>query len=570
MANFTDQEPHKMKRVNYYITTMLLLLSTACLFAQDGGRFSGGFQSNGNIYLRDSLIGADNIPQYDYQLFGADAWLDLGYSNYGFNMGIRIDMFSNSNLLNPNASYTDQGIGKWYVGKSIGKLGLLVGYIYDQIGSGIIFRSYEQRPQLIDNALVGARATYDLSENWQLKGMVGQQKILFSRYPSIIKAASLDGFLTFGAEDNISMAPGIGYMTRTLDDSEMTNLVNAIVPYIEEDRVKPVYNVHTVSLFNTLSAGPISWYVEGAYKSEEVYQDPNAIRTSFTGVQTLGKLVSNPGSTVYSSISYAGHGLGVTLEGKRTENFNIRTESTLSLNNGLIGFLPPMNKQNTYRLTTRYQPATQDLTEYAMQGDVLYRINKAMNVSANVSAINDLDGKLLYRELYTDFLYKHKRLWQLTGGLQIQKYNQGVYETKPNVPLVETVVPFVDFLYKISRKKSVRTELQYMITGDDNKAGSKQDFGDWLFAQVELAFAPHWAFTVSDMYNTSPGKNSPKDENGNKIALHFPRVDVFYTRDANRFSLSYVKQVEGIVCTGGICRLEPAFSGIKFSIDSTF
>ena len=108
-----------------------------------------------------------------------------------------------------------------------------------------------------------------------------------------------------------------------------------------------------------------------------------------------------------------------------------------------------------------------------------------------------------------------------------------------------------------------------MNTGEDEKAGYGQDYGDWLFAQVEYAVAPHWSFVVSDMYNMSAGKQTA-EENGEKKLLHFPRIDIYYTHKANRFSLSYIKQVEGIVCTGGICRLEPAFSGFNFSASSSF
>lgn len=562
--------PVNTEQIALYIFIILGLFFGSEIHAQDRGNFSGGFQSNGNIFLRDSLIGADQIPQYDYQLYGADAWLDLGYNFQGFSLGARFDLFNNSNLLNPNASYTDMGIGKWYISKNIGKLGLTGGFIYDQIGGGIIFRSYEERPQLIDNALVGVKATYDLTENWQIKGMTGQQKFLFSRYPSIIKAASLDGFISIGEENPITLAPGIGYTGRTLDDAEMTKVISIVKNYIGDDRFKPEYNVHMFSLYNTLSAGPIALYLEGAYKSEDAFFDGTELKEEIVGGFSQGRFVKRPGSVFYSSLSYAGHGLGLTIEGKRTENFNVRAETTLELNRGFIGFLPPMNRQNTYRLTTRYSPATQDLSELAFQGDLQYRIKKNLSVLLNVSRINTLDDELLYRELYTEVLYKYKRKWQLTSGLQIQRYNQEVYEVKPEVPIVETVVPFVDFLYKLSRKKSVRTELQYMIIGDDTKAGKKQDYGDWLFGQVEVALAPHWAFTVSDMYNIDPGKNSPTDESGEKIALHYPRVDIFYTNKANRFSASYVKQVEGIVCTGGICRLEPAFSGFKFSIQTNF
>ena len=109
-----------------------------------------------------------------------------------------------------------------------------------------------------------------------------------------------------------------------------------------------------------------------------------------------------------------------------------------------------------------------------------------------------------------------------------------------------------------------------MNVGQDEAAGAKQDYGDWLFGLAEFSVAPHWSFVISDMYNITPGKNSPVQANGEKRELHYPRFDIFYTHKSNRFSLSYVKQVDGIVCTGGICRLEPAFSGVKMTINTTF
>jgi hypothetical protein len=97
------------------------------------------------------------------------------------------------------------------------------------------------------------------------------------------------------------------------------------------------------------------------------------------------------------------------------------------------------------------------------------------------------------------------------------------------------------------------------------------DYGNWAFGLVEYSIAPHWTFTISDMYNIKPGKLSPENKaSGEKEKKHYPRIDAYYTYKTNRFSLSYVKQVEGIVCSGGICRLEPAFSGVKVSVNSTF
>ncbi|NNF22245.1 MAG: hypothetical protein HKN67_09895 [Saprospiraceae bacterium] len=539
--------------------------------AQDAGYFSGGFQSSANFFLRDSAIGAANIPQYDNELFGAQAWLDLGYNINGFDLGLRFDMFNNSNLLNPNDSYTEEGIGRWHIAKKLDKLDIRIGHIYDQIGSGIIYRAFEERPLLIDNALYGARLVYDLSDNWQVKGFTGRQRFLFDEYDSVIKGASIEGFIDLSSEDKMfTLAPGFGIVNNTLDEESVNSVVDIVKTYQPVDRVEPKYNTFAYSLFNTLSYGPVSWYAEYALKSSEIFYDPNAIRTEASGAQTFGKLVKDSGSVIYSSLSYAGHGLGVTLEMKRTENFDYRANPNLRLLRGLINFIPPMNRQNTYRLNTRYSPATQLLSEQAYQVDVKYRWNKSLTTSVNFSNIEDLDGKQLYQELFTEVFYKYKRKWQIKTGVQFQKYNQEVYEVKPGVPLVENVVPYIDFLYKISRKNSIRVETQFMSIGDDEKAGYKQDYGNWFFVLVEYAMAPHWSFVVSDMYNTSPGKNSAENASGEKEKLHFPRIDIYYTHKANRFSVSYIKQVEGIVCNGGICRLEPAFSGFNFSVSSSF
>lgn len=555
--------------MNFVQRAILILLLSGCILqvnAQDKGVFSGNFESNFNVFLRDSLIGATNIPQYDEQITGGEAWLNLNYSINGLNLGLRFDMFNNSNLLNPSGSYTDQGIGRWFINKQINKLNVEVGYIYDQIGSGIIYRAWESRPLLIDNALLGAKAEYSLNEDWKIKAFTGKQKFLFDVNPGIIKGASIDGYLPLGSEENpINLSPGFGVVNRTLAEETMGLIIDGVKTYIPEEQIKPVYNVYLFSLYNTLSYKNITWYFEGAYKTEEAFFDGNEPRTEITGVTTAGRFIKDSGSVLYSSLSFAKGKLGVTLEAKRTENFNFRSDPNLTLNRGLINYIPPMNRFNTYRMTARYAPATQDLSEQAFQADVRYRFNKKFSFVANFSNITDLrdEKNLLYREILGEVVYKYKRDWQLTGGLQLQKYNQEIYEVKPEVPLVSTVTPYLDFLYKFSRKKSLRIETQYMST--------KEDFGSWLFALAEFGIAPHWIFEASVMYNIKPSKKSPQDpETGESLNIVYPTLGVVYINKGNRFQLRYVKQVEGIVCSGGICRLEPAFSGIKFSVSSNF
>lgn len=540
------------------------------LSAQSGGRISGNLELNANFYLRDSLIGAANIPQYDRQLYGADSWLNLNYSNWGFDFGVRFDFFHNSNLLNPTSSYTDEGIGRWFVSKELDQFNITAGYIYDQIGSGLIFRAFEQRPLLIDNALLGVKLSYQISENWSMKGFTGRQKQLFDTYESVIKGFNAEGFVGLGEENKVTLAPGLGIVNRTLDDESMDALVATLATYPEEDIFIPKHNTYAFTLYNTLNAGPFSWYLEGAVKTKDVMNDPFGSFANDTTGFTRNKFINEAGSVIYTSLNYASKGIGILASMKRTENFTFRTRPQVQLNRGMINFLPPAARINTFRLTSRYVPATQELGEMAYQLDVRYNIKRKWNFYLNAANITNLEDELLYREIYFEGGYRKGRDWKLLLGLQHQNYNQAVYEFKPGVPRVKTFIAFSELDYRIDRKTSLRFELQAMIVGEDEKADALQDYGDWLFGLVELSLAPHFTFTISDMYNVGPGKNSPLKSNGERYSLHYPRFDVFYTKDANRFSLSYVKQVEGVVCTGGICRLEPAFSGVKFTVNSTF
>ncbi len=531
----------------FYFTLPLALMG------QEQGVFSGSFQGNGNFFHRDSARGAVNTPQYEHQLYGADAWLNLNYSQNGFNVGMRFDLFNNSNLLNPQGSFTAEGVGRWFIEKKIDKLHLSGGYLYDEIGSGIIFRAYEERPLLIDNALYGIRLAYDLTEDWQVKVMTGRQKQQFDRFSPVIKALNIDGFILGEGTKTWSMSPGVGVVNRTYDDATMQRIVGTVSTFSVTDSIAPSFNTYAFTVYNSLTVGKLSWYMEAAWKTKDVLFDPFALKTNRDGSTALGRLVNPNGSVYYTSVSYATKGFGVTVEGKRTENFTFRTNPFVSLNQGMINFLPPMARFNTYRLTSRYTPAVQELGEQAVKLDFKFSPAKNLNMDFSFANISDLDDQLLYREFYSEFQYKKKRKWILIGGIQFQQYNQAVFETKPDVPLVSTVIPFVDFLYKLDRKKSIRFELQYMST--------RQDFGSWIFGLAEYSVAPNWTFTISDMYNSSP-KQTDK--------IHYPRLDVFYTVKSNRLSLSYVKQVEGVVCSGGVCRLEPAFSGLRMTVNSTF
>ena len=521
----------------------LMIASAMTVFGQ--GAISGDLQLNTEFYQRDSLIGATGTPHYDNLLSGANSWLTTYYRNdaWGLEAGVRLDMFLNSNLHNPGIPYTDAGIGRWYISKKIDAFKITGGYIYDQFGTGLTFRAYEERPLGIDNALFGVELEYQINDDWKIKAIGGQMKDLFTRYEPVIKGATIEGLLPT-KNSNITIAPGASFVNRTIDQDNMDIIVAQINSYDLADRFVPKYNMYAGSIFNTLSIKSVTWYAEYAMKSTDAIRTPSGI------------LDDSKGNVLYSSLTYStskiGDGFGITGQVRMVDNWVMRVSPNTTLLDGIMDYLPSLTKQNSLRLTARYQAVAQELGEFAYQVNGTFTPKKGYTININYSNVTN-DTTELFTEIFADFEMRKQKYKLLLGG-QLVHYNQAIYENEPGRPMVEAITPFAEFTYKFSKKKSMRLELQYQHC--------EQDFGSWVYGLVEYNIAPKWSFAVSDMWNYDPLKTDD--------ALHYYSVFAGYTQKSTRFTLNYVKQIAGIVCTGGVCRYEPAFSGLKAGITTTF
>lgn len=536
----------------------LFLLSLHFTAAAQGGNLSGDFQANYNFYQYDaSLAGSDtgtaNVnPLYKKSLSGGEAWLTNRFSYKGFTAFLRLDVFNNSNLYDPQKTFTSYGIGAWSVSKEIGELTITGGYIYDQIGSGLLFRSYEDRGLLIDNALEGVHIRYRPASNITLKAFTGQQKKitpvrLDERYQPIIKAFNAEG--DFDAGTKIHFSPGIGILNRTLDQTSMDIIVPNINAQPIDTRFEPRYNTYALTGYNTLTAGDFTWYVEGAYKTHEAIVIDN----------TTGFLADRAGNAEYTTLGYARKGIAVNLTGKRTENFVMRTSPNETLFRGTLNWQPVVARVRPQRLIARYSPASQDISEIAGGMDVIIAPKENLDITLNYTHINTLENVKLYREAFGEVEYRGFKKWILIGAVQYLQYNQDLYQSRPGRPMVIATTGIAEATYRITDKKSLRLEVEYM----DNK----EDYGSWAFALLEYNIAPRWSFSVSDMYIT---QLNPENLSGLTKSPHYFNAFMAYTKGPHRFTLSYVKQPDGINCTGGVCRYEPAFSGLRFGITSSW
>ena len=549
----------------YLVTLLVFIFSGIAAHAQDKGVLSGNLQSNYSVFLKDSLIGATESasPQYGRQISSAETWLFLNYDIKGFHFAARYDLFNNSNLLNPSGAFTGQGLGYWQIKKNVGDLEITVGSFYDQFGSGAAFRAFENRLIGIDYAMEGVRLKYNLKNDLTVKAFTGKQKgsqqNRFETSPQIIKGINAEKSLR-SADGNI-LNLGVSAVNRTLDESTMTDIVTQINGLPLEERFYPKYNVYVLNGYFNASYKDFGFNGEYNYKTEEAIKNVAG-----------NSLLSRDGSLFTGGISYSKRklgkkkqgGIGVNVQYRRIENFPLTVSPyvNLPLLQGIMTYQPSMSRQASYRMLARYQAPAQFSGEQAFQAEVMYSLSKATNVTLNISEIVDLNGKELFNEKFVQVEHKFNRKWKGKIGLQMITYNQAIYEGKDpkKAKNVETFTPFGEVSYKINRRNSIRLESQMLNT--------QQDLGSFYHGILEWTSSPKFTVAVSDMININPVRivNTTLADQ----VLHYPSVFVKYNVKTTSFTAAYIKQVEGVVCTGGICRLEPAFSGIRFTLTTQF
>jgi hypothetical protein len=545
--------------------TILFLLVISPVFAQDYGQLSGNFQTSHNFYIKDEKLG-QLPPQYTKQLSSNESFLFLNYKIKGFDFNLRYDYFSNTPLLAPFASYSNHGIGFWSVSKDIKDLNITVGSFYDQIGSGLIFRAFEDRLIGIDYAVQGIRLKYRLPNGVALMAFTGNQKGFFdpttledTRFeysPQALSGANAEK--SFKLSKNFNFNLGAGAVNRTLNDDVMNRIVTEINNKPLEERFIPKFNTYAFTGYTSLNIfRKLNLNFEYAYKTTEALRSP-----------LTSELFGSDGRIYSAGASFATKGFGINVKGRKIESFQFRSSPNNLLLNGIITYLPALTRQNTYRLLARYNPFAQELGEEGIQADFVWTPSKKASFTGNFSYVQSdavVPNKTtqLFREYYIDGLFKLNKKLKMKLGFQSVFYNQKIYELNSLAPNVETLTPFGEFNYKISRKQSIRFEWQYLQTDGDQ--------GSFVNALVEYNIAPKFSFAIGDMINTDPVRTpGTPQEIISSEQIHYYTVFGSYQQGTTRFTAEYKKQVAGVNCTGGICRVEPAFNGVRVAVTTTF
>ena len=125
------------------ILLLIITISVYCVgFSQEknSGEIHGDFNLNLQSYQEDLQIGAEAADE----IILNNAYLNLNYTKGNFATGLRYESYLNA-LADYDPEFKGNGIMYKYAKYSIDGLEITAGNYYEQLGSGLIFRSYEEK-----------------------------------------------------------------------------------------------------------------------------------------------------------------------------------------------------------------------------------------------------------------------------------------------------------------------------------------------------------------------------------------------------------------------------------------
>lgn len=530
------------------------------LFSQENnlGQISGSFQLDGQFYQKDSLIGAPAVPEK----IGVIAYTQLFYTRGNFEAGLRYESYLTP-LQGYDPRFKGSGFGNRYVKYTVKELEITAGNFYEQYGSGLILRTYNDWGLGYDNAFDGVKIRYNPYKGLVLKGLVGNQRNFWDKGNGIVRG--FDGEIYINdLHEKLS-----NLKTRVIAGG-------SFVSKFQRDQ-DPIYklpeNVGSYSGRLDITYGKINIFTEYANK----INDPSAING----------YIYKPGNALLIKTSYSQKGLGISLGAKRIDNMSFRSDRTATGNSLNINYLPALTRQHVYNLASVYPYGTQEKGEIGFQGTMIYALKKntklggkyGTGITINYSRANAIDKSQIHDTIpigtkgtlgyNSNFFKMGKKVYFEDFNIEISRkinrnltaivtyvniaYDIETVQGHIGAPKVYSQVFITDVSYRLKSTTTIRGELQHLRT--------HQDKGDWAMAMFEYT-TKKWFAAITDMYNYGN-----EDKN---LQIHYYTASIGFFKNTNRFMLSYGKQREGIMCVGGVCRTVPASNGLTLTITSSF
>ncbi len=540
------------------------LLTTSFFYAQ----IRVGIESNNQYYVDDEKIKIDEKEAEDR--FRSNTYIKVDYFKNKWEFGTQVESYYPKAIINYNPDLQDVSIGTIYARYNDIENGvnITLGHFYEQFGSGLILRSWEDRALGVNNALFGMNAKLRLTKNLDLTALGGKQRVGmgFDFAESYVLGTNLE----FNAADalkleNTDLRFGASYVGRLDEKKEVVYQgVNDLISAVS-------------GRFN-LGIGGFNFGTEYIHKQKDivVLNEDYVDETFLDGNALLVNLGYNKGS------------FGSSVNLRRMENMAFYSDRKFAgnqYNKGVINYIPALTKQYDFSLQNIYVYQAQgginwfekrngeiggqyDFYYDFVEGSLLggkYGTHLAVNgsywgglKSTYDFANNKLEDEFLKfgEKYYSDIAVEIRKNWtstfQTITMYMNQYYNAPVLEGKFDD--VKTDIVSVEGLYNFSETSSVRLQLQNMWASADK--------GDWAAALLE--YVPNTMFSIylTDMYNYG---NSNAESR-----VHYYSVGGSFSKGATRIAVNYGRQRGGLMCVGGVCRYVPESNGVTLNLTTNF
>ncbi len=553
-----------------FILVLLLCSPQVSAQADDNDKkvsLKGSIQSDVLIPQSDATIGTEKTG--DWAL--TNTYAELHLLNKYVTAGARLE-FTEYPLPGFENDFKGWGVPYFYATGQFKGTQITAGHFYDQFGSGLIFRTYEERSLGIDNSLLGGRIALQPAKGINIKALGGKQRQYWELSDSWVYGAdvelNIEQWSKRMLDNNTYLTLGFSAVSKHEKSEDIPTTIGGTTYML-----KLPENVAAFDVRASLQKGNYNFLAEYAMKG----QDP-----SFDN-----GYIYHYGNALLLSGSYSKRGMSVLLQAKRSEDMAYRSTRSRNGTAGFINHLPAFAMQQTYTLAALYPYATQNaLGEWAFQGEVAYNFKRktplggkyGTKFKVNFSHVRSLDkepvalgdhsdlrgtkgysakffamgDETYYQDINVQMEKKVTKSFKLNVMLMHQIYNKSVVEGEGGK--VKSLISVAEGKYQFNNKFALRGEVQYLHT--------KQDQKDWGFYLLEFSFAPHLMLTFSDAFNRHVGE-------GDKT-VHYLMGSACYTHKAHRLQVSYGKTRAGYNCSGGVCRYVPASKGLQLSYNFNF
>ena len=551
------------------LPALLALLCAVPCAAENKVAVHGSVQADVVLPQEDDAIGTGS---YDHKIL-FNTYADVNLASRYVDAGLRAE-FMKWPLPGYEPDFAGWGLSNFYVKGKYKGFELTGGDFYEQFGSGFILRTYEERALGIDNSIRGARVNVNAIDGVRLTALGGVQRRYWdwSKHSQVYGANAevyMETWMPKLREKSASWMLGGSYVLKHERDEDI------MLPGVDY-RLNLPGCVNAFDVRSSFNKGPWSVLAEYAWKG----QDP-----SFGNEYTY-----RHGSAVMLSASYSKKGLSALVQAKRSENMAFRSQRSRSGISAFINNMPAFTYQHTYALPALYPYASQyGPGEWAFQGSFSYNFRKhtplggryGTRVTLNASYVSSLvhegnpqavvDGRpvntVMGTQGYSSPFFKMGQANYFDVNVQVEKrfsaplqitfmymnqfFNNNVMKiVEKEEKYIRSNILVVDARYRFNRKFTLRGELQYLFTNQDQK--------DWAYGLLELSFNPWLMASVSDMWNCGD------------TGTHYYMFGLTGTYRNNRLMLSYGRTRQGFNCSGGVCREVPAMHGFQIAYTYNF